>query len=127
MAVKEGHLDIVEQLVKSKADINVKDVKGVSTCMTMFTNESFELKPALLSSLNICPLTSLTSCLRMLNHYQNKYFFLVPTRQAHFCSIFSISGLPFTLKLKKLTWQLVSKGSGSEIAGQRRIPYLQKS
>ena len=74
MAVKEGHLDIVEQLVKSKADINVKDVKGVSTCMTMFTNESFELKPALLSSLNICPLTSLTSCLRMLNHYQNKYF-----------------------------------------------------
>ena len=40
MAVKEGHLDIVEQLVKSKADINVKDVKGVSTCMTMFMNES---------------------------------------------------------------------------------------
>ena len=33
MAVKEGHKDIVEYLVKSKADINSKDIKKVSTHM----------------------------------------------------------------------------------------------
>ena len=31
MAVKGGHLDIVEQLVNSDADINIKDNKGVCT------------------------------------------------------------------------------------------------
>lgn len=32
MAVKESHKEIVEYLV-SKADINIKDIKGVSTHM----------------------------------------------------------------------------------------------
>ena len=31
MAVKEGHKEIVEYLVKKKANINSKDIKGVST------------------------------------------------------------------------------------------------
>ena len=35
MAVKEGHKEIVEYLVKRKADVNSKDTKGVSTYMTI--------------------------------------------------------------------------------------------
>ena len=31
MAVKGGHIHIVEKLVNSDADINTKDIKGVST------------------------------------------------------------------------------------------------
>ena len=31
MAVKGGHIRIVEYLVNSDADINIKDIKGVST------------------------------------------------------------------------------------------------
>ena len=38
MAVKEGHKEIVEYLVKRKADLNSKDTKGVSTYMTILTH-----------------------------------------------------------------------------------------
>ena len=40
MAVKGGHKEIVEYLVKRKADINSKDTKGVST----YINGPFDRK-----------------------------------------------------------------------------------
>ena len=43
MAVKEGHKEIVEFLVKRKADVNSKDTKGVSTYMTILIG-SFDRK-----------------------------------------------------------------------------------
>ena len=36
IAVKGGHKEIVEYLVKSNADINITDTKGVSTYMTIY-------------------------------------------------------------------------------------------
>ena len=41
MAVKGGHMKIVEYLVESNADVNITDTKGVSTYMTIFINKSF--------------------------------------------------------------------------------------
>ena len=40
MAVKGGHKEIVEYLVKRKADVNSKDTKGVST----YINGPFDRK-----------------------------------------------------------------------------------
>ena len=67
MAVKGGHMDIVEYLiVKKHADINSKDIKGVSPHISIFRNWSLSYPSSLLMP-NTCPLTAFVC----FNHCKN--------------------------------------------------------
>ena len=64
MAVKGGHLDMVEYLVNSDADINIKDNKGVR----IISELGFELACLIIITMQI----HVHYLFVLLNHSQNK-------------------------------------------------------